>query len=169
MAKQSLFYVFGRSKEKFGKCKVYITFGNVNFTFMSQNSFPYSYWTKLLGLAVIVAGFVSFFLKYTKKGVFDLNELAIGFSWGLVFIFFSREKTDDEMIHALKFKALARAIIVSFFFTHLYNYFFLNWRFKREHDIILSISAYQFFALTLIIATISFYFLKRQATLKEEE
>jgi hypothetical protein len=136
---------------------------------MKQNAFPYSYWTKILGLMITFAGVISFFLQYHKKGIFDSNELAIGLSWGLVFIFFSKEKTDDEMIHGLKFKALARAIIVAFFVTHLYNYVFLNWRFKREHDIILSISAYQFLALTLIIATGSFYYLKHQATINEDE
>ena len=136
---------------------------------MKQNSFPYSYWTKILGLMIIIAGVISFFQQYHKKGVFDLNELAIGFSWGFVFIFFSKEKTDDEMIHGLKFKALTRAVIIAFSITHLYNYLFLNWRLKREHDIILSISAYQFLALTLIIATVSFHYLKHQATLNEKE
>jgi hypothetical protein len=136
---------------------------------MKQSAFPYSYWTKVLGLMIIIAGVVSFFMQYHKKGIFDPNELAIGFSWGLVFIFFSREKTDDEMIQGLKFKALARAIVVAFFITHLYNYIFLNWRFKRETDIILSISAYQFLALTLIIATASYYYLKHQATINEDE
>ncbi|MEO6721901.1 MAG: hypothetical protein ABIN67_16150 [Ferruginibacter sp.] len=136
---------------------------------MKQNSFPYSYWTKILGLMIIIAGVFSFFQQYHKKGIFDLNELAIGFSWGFVFIFFSKEKTDDEMIHGLKFKALTRAVIIAFSITHLYNYLFLNWRLKREHDIILSISAYQFLALTLIIATVSFHYLKHQATLNEKE
>jgi hypothetical protein len=136
---------------------------------MKQNAFPYSHWTKILGLMIIIAVVISFFQQYHKKGIFDSNELAIGFSWGLVFIFFSKEKTDDEMIHGLKFKALARAIIVAFFVTHLYNYVFLNWRVEREHDIILSISAYQFLALTLIIATGSFYYLKHQATINEGE
>jgi len=136
---------------------------------MKQNSFPYSHWTKVLGLMIIIAGIISFFLQYRKKGIFDLNELAIGFSWGFVFIFFSKEKTDDEMIQGLKFKALTRAIIVAFFITHFYNYLFLNWRYKRDHDILLSISAYQFLALTLIIATGSFYYLKHQASLNEKE
>lgn len=136
---------------------------------MKETSFPYRYWTKLLGLLIILAGIISFFQQYQKKAVFDLNELAIGFSWGFIFIFFSREKTDDEMIHGLKFKALARAVIVAFSITHLYNYIFLNWRLKREHDLILSISAYQFLALTLIIATGIFYYLKHQATLKGDE
>ena len=136
---------------------------------MSQNPFPYSYWTKILGILIIIAGIVSFILQYYKKDIFDFNELAVGLSWGFVFIFFSKEKTDDEMVRSLKFKALAMAIIVAFSITHLYNYIFLNWRFERPKDIILSISAYQFLALTLMIATAYFYYLKHQMTLNEEE
>jgi len=136
---------------------------------MKQNAFPYAYWTKILGLLIIIAGIISFFQHYYKKDVFDFNELAIGLSWGLVFIFFSKEKTDDEMIRSLKFKALAISIIVSFSITHLYNYVFLNWRLEREKDMILSISAYQFLALTLMIATGYFYYLKHQATLNGGE
>lgn len=136
---------------------------------MRKTSFPYSYWTKILGLVIIVAGVISFFQQYYKKGIFDLNELAIGLSWGFVFIFFSKEKIDDEMIHGLKFRALTWAVIVAFSITHLFNYLFLNWRFKRGHDVILSISAYQFLALTLIIATVNFYYLKHQATSNGEQ
>jgi hypothetical protein len=136
---------------------------------MSQNPFPYSYWTKILGVLIIIAGIISFFLQYYKKDIYDFNELAVGLSWGLLFIFFSREKTDDEMARSLKFKALTRAVIVAFSITHLYNYLFLNWRFERGKDIILSISAYQFLALTLMIATAYFYYLKHQMTLNEEE
>jgi hypothetical protein len=131
---------------------------------MKQDSFPYSYGAKILGLIIILAGVISFFLQHHRKGIFDINELALGFSWGLVFIFFSKEKTDDEMMQGLKFRALARAIIIAFFITHLYNYLFLNWDFTRQHDKILSISAYQFLALTLIIATSIFYYLKHQLT-----
>jgi len=136
---------------------------------MQKSSFPYSYWTKILGVVIIVAGVISFFLRYHKRGIFDLNELAIGLSWGFVFIFFLKEKTDDEMIHGLKFRALTWAIIVAFSITHLFNYLFLNWRFERERGMILSVSAYQFLALTLIIATVSFHYLKHQATSNEEQ
>jgi len=136
---------------------------------MLQNTFPYSYWTKILGVIIIIAGIFSFFQQHHKKGIYDFNELAVGLSWGLVFIFFSREKTEDEMMQGLKFKALTRAIIVGFFITHLYNYLFLNWRFERDHDVILSISAYQFLALTLTLATALFYFLRYQASLNEEQ
>ncbi len=136
---------------------------------MQKSPFPYSYWTKILGVIIIIAGVISFFQQYHKKGIFDLNELAIGLSWGFVFIFFSKEKTDDEMTHGLKFRALTWAIIIAFSITHLFNYLFLNWRFERRHDMILSVSAYQFLALTLIIATVSFHYLKHQATSIKEQ
>jgi hypothetical protein len=136
---------------------------------MKENSFPYAYGSKLLGILLIIAGIISFFVQYQKKSVFDYNELAVGACWGFLFIFFSKEKNDDEMMHGLKFKALTRAVIISFSVTHLYNYIFLNWRLKRENDLILSISAYQFLALTLITATAIFYYLKHQATLIDQE
>lgn len=136
---------------------------------MKQNSFPYGYWTKILGVVIIAAGIISYFLQYYKNGAFDLNELAVGLSWGFVFIFFSKEKTDDEMIQGLKFRSLSKAIIIAFSITQLYNYFFLNLSFKREHDNILSISAYQFLALTLIIATANFHYLKSRSAINEEE
>ncbi|WP_295118482.1 hypothetical protein [uncultured Chitinophaga sp.] len=136
---------------------------------MKENSFPYNYRLKALGILIMLAGVFSFFQQYIRKDVFDANELAVGLSWGLVFFFFSKEKRDDEMIHILKFKALTRAVIISFAITHLYNYLMLNWRLEREKDIILSISAYQFLALTLLIATGIFYYMKHQASLIEEK
>jgi hypothetical protein len=131
---------------------------------MKSNAFHYLYWTKILGLCIIVIGVISFIIQHNKRGFFDLNELALGLSWGLVFIFFSKEKNDDEMVQALKFKALTRGTIIAFFCTHLFNYLFLNWYFHRDHDRIMSISAYQFFALTMIITTGYFHFLKREFT-----
>jgi len=136
---------------------------------MDKKAFPYAFWTKILGALVVVAGVISFFLQYQRKGIFDFNELAIGFSWGLLFIFFSKERTEDEMMQVLKFRSLARAIVISFFATHLYNYLFLNWRLQRPDGIILSISAYQFLAITLIIATGTFYFLKYRAIAEEDQ
>ncbi len=136
---------------------------------MKRRIFPYAPWTKRLGWLLVLVGVFSFLNQYRKTGVFDYNELAVGACFGFLFIFFSREKTDDEMIHQLKFKALTRAVIISFFLMHLYNYIFLNWRFTRENGRILSISAYQFLAVTLIMATGIFYFQRRQDALKEEE
>lgn len=131
---------------------------------MKQNSFPYGYWVKILGIAIALFSVILFLVQYYSKAVLDLNDLGVGLSWGFVFIFFSKEKTEDEMIQNLKFKALTWAIIVAFALTHLFNYVFLNWYYERGHSRILSISAYQFLALALIIATANFHYLKQQAT-----
>jgi hypothetical protein len=125
---------------------------------MEKRIFPYAPWVKGLGWLIFFIGIFSFFNQYRKKGIFDYNELSIGACYGFLFIFFSREKTDDEMIHELKYKALARSVIITFFLTHLYNYIFLNWSFQRGSDMILSISAYQFLAITLVMATGIFHF-----------
>lgn len=136
---------------------------------MSDNSFPYSYWFKILGLLMVLAGIVFFARTYFHQDRLDFNDLSVGMSWGLVFIFFSRERQDDEMIHSLKYKALTRAIIIVFFITQSYNYIFLNWNFKRGRDTIQSISAYQFMALALLVATGYFYLLRYLASKKGAE
>ena len=134
---------------------------------MKNSSFPYSYWVKFLGAGIILLGVYSFLRQYLVKDIIDTNELAIGLSWGLLFIFFSKEKADDEMIHELKFRSLTRAVITAFVITLLYNYLVLNWRLKRDQDMILSISAYQFLALTMLMATALFYYYRSQAAINE--
>jgi hypothetical protein len=136
---------------------------------MQQTPFPYAYSAKIAGVVITILSIISFFSTYYENGTFDLNQLATGTSWGFVFIFFSKEKTDDEMLQSLKFKALTWSIIITFSFTCVFNYLFLYWWFKREHNIPLSVSAFQFFALMLIIATARFYYLKRLVTLNVEE
>lgn len=120
---------------------------------MKNSPFPYSYWAKILGEIIVCGGIISI--------ISPAHEF-VTISWGLVFIFFSKEKQDDEMVQSLKFKALTIAVIVAFGFTHLYNYIFLN----RGNAIVLSISAYQFLTLTLVIALGYFYYLRYKATLK---
>jgi hypothetical protein len=125
---------------------------------MEKKIFPYAPWVKVLGLLIVLIGAFSFFNQYRKTGIFDYNELALGACFGFLFIFFSRERTDDEMVHQFKFKAITRSVFITFFATHLYNYIFLNWRYSRDNSMIMSISAYQFLAITLILATGIFYF-----------
>jgi hypothetical protein len=135
---------------------------------MKKRTFPYAPWFKGLGIILVLIGIASFLNQHRKTGVFDYNELAVGACFGFLFIFFSREKNDDEMVHQLKFKAITRSLFITFFITHLYNYIFLNWRYQRDNDLILSVSAYQFLAITLIMATGMFYF-QRWFDIKGEE
>jgi len=136
---------------------------------MKSSSFPYSYWLKALGVLIFILKMISLFLQYREKGAIDPNQLALGICWGLFFIFFSKEKVDDEMTHALKFRALATAVIISFFSTLFYNYYFLNWQYNQRRDLVLSISAYQFLALTLIIATTIYYYRRHQSSNSKTE
>jgi hypothetical protein len=127
--------------------------------------FPYAFWIKILGLLIVAAGVLIYFIEGTS----DINQLAMVLSWGFIFIFFSKEKVDDEMIQGLKFRSLAYAVIIAFSITHLYNYLFLNLNFRPGYDRILSVSAYQFLAFTLIIATANFYYMKRRSAISEGE
>lgn len=135
---------------------------------MQDKSFPYGYWIKMLGIFIVVAGIINCIIEYYNKTPTNVNGLAMGLSWGFVFIFFSKERTDDEMMQGLKFKALATAVIVAFSITQLYNYIFLNRGFER-HGEVHSISAYQFLSFTLILATGYFYYLKYQISTKGQE
>lgn len=122
--------------------------------------FAYSYKMKVVGLLLILWGIYSFASKYWQFNLIDLNLLSSLSCWGLVFIFFSKEKIDDERVHQAKFQALAWAVPVGLFITHLINYAFLA---KPEPDsgiLIDSISAYHSLVLILLLALGVFHYLK---------
>jgi len=81
---------------------------------------------KLVGILCILWGFFSFFSKYWTYQLWDINLITGLSCWGLIFIFFSREKIDDERIQQFKFQAVTWAVPVGLFITHLINYFFLS-------------------------------------------
>jgi hypothetical protein len=120
----------------------------------------YSYRLKIIGILLLVWSIISFFLKYANHSIWDFELFAGLFSWGLCFIFFSKEKIDDERIHYLKFRALAWGAPLGLFITHLINYFFLSPQEPDSGKYVQSISAYASFALVLLIATAIFHFLK---------
>jgi hypothetical protein len=74
--------------------------------------FAYSYHLKIVGILLILWGMYSFIANYWLHQIADLNLLTGLSSWGLVFIFFSKEKVDDERIHQMKFQALTWALPV---------------------------------------------------------
>ncbi|GAB3921223.1 hypothetical protein [Larkinella terrae] len=124
--------------------------------------FAYSYYMKIVGILCILWGLFSFFINYRQHQIIDLNLLTGLSCWGLVFIFFSREKVDDERIHQLKFHALTWALPVGLAVTHLINYFFLNAQEPDSGKPYQSISAYQSLVLILVLATSLFHYLKRR-------
>ncbi len=123
--------------------------------------FVYPYRMKIVGLLLIIWGLFAFLFKYWRFDTVDLNLIAGLWCWGLVFIFFSREKIDDERIHQVKFQALAWALPVGLFITHLINYFFLSQQAFNSGDLTQSIPAYQSLALILLLALGLFHYFKQ--------
>jgi len=126
------------------------------------NVFSYAYKMKIIGILCILWGFYSFFSKYWRYQLLDINLIAGLCCWGLIFIFFSKEKTDDERIHHLKFQALTWAVPVGFFITHLINYFFLSSQEPDSGKLIQSLSAYESLGIILLLALALFYYLKQR-------
>jgi len=124
------------------------------------NLFAYSYKMKIVGILLILWGLYLFASKYWQFHLVDLNLLTGLFCWGLVFIFFSKEKIDDERIHQVKFQALTWAVPVGLFITHLINYFLLSKPEPDSEKLIESIPAYHSLAIILLLALGSFHYLK---------
>ena len=122
--------------------------------------FSYSYKMKFVGILLICWGIYSFYLKYHQFHLVDLNLLAGLSCWGLVFIFFSKEKIDDERIHQLKFQALTWAVPVGLCVTHLINYFLLSQPEPDSGQLFESIPAYHSIAMILLLSLGLFHYLK---------
>jgi hypothetical protein len=125
---------------------------------MPTTFYPYKW--KIAGILFLLWGAFSFFSKYMHYAIWDFDLFSGLACWGLCFIFFSKEKRDDERIHHLKFRALTWAVPTGFFITHLVNYLFLNQEEPNSGKYIQSISAYSSLALILVIAVGAFYYFK---------
>ncbi|TDE18007.1 hypothetical protein [Dyadobacter psychrotolerans] len=124
------------------------------------NVFAYSHKMKIVGILLILWGIYSFSSKYWQFHLVDLNLLTGLFCWGLVFIFFSKEKTDDERIHQVKFQALTWAVPAGLSITHLINYFLLSKPEPDSEKLIESIPAYHSLVIILLLALGLFHYLK---------
>ncbi len=124
------------------------------------NVFAYSYKLKIVGTLLICWGIYAFFSKYRQYNLVDLNLLTSLSCWGLVFIFFSKEKIDDERVHQVKFQSLTWAVPAGLSVTHLINYFFLSQDEPDSGKLIESISAYQSLVIILLLAFGLFHYLK---------
>ncbi|MDF7813861.1 hypothetical protein [Hymenobacter sp. YC55] len=128
----------------------------------ARKVFPYSHKMKMVGIVCILWGFYAFFSKYWRYQLFDLNLLTGLGCWGLTFLFFSKEKIDDERVHQLKFKALTWALPVGLGITHLINYLVLSLPEPDSSKLIQSLSAYQALVIVLLLALATFHYLKHR-------
>ena len=120
----------------------------------------YNYRLRFVGFLCIAWGVVSFYLKHSQAAIWDFNLLFALFSWGLCFIFFAKEKHDDERIHHLKFRALTFGLPIGLFITHLINYIFLGREEPDSGKFVESISAYKMFAIVMVVSLATFHYFK---------
>ena len=128
---------------------------------MSAITFPYPNWVRTFGyfLIFIWAPF-SFFRKYFLFDMIDLEMAMAPLAIGLVMLYFSKEKIDDERIDYLKFRALAFAMINGLILSWLATKFMYNWNYTVKTDLIHPIPATLFIVLTIILAYARLYYLK---------
>lgn len=116
---------------------------------MTKVLFPYHPAVKILGVLLLLFACTGIIYKILNQH--DDSSLTPGlqvFSLGLIFIFFSKEKHDDERIHQLKFQSLTWGVLTSYFVTLTITYFFR------------APSTHEFLCLALLLTTAMFYILK---------
>src|SRR5215207_3910798 len=92
---------------------------------MNKVLFPYHPAVKILGVLLLVFACAGIIYKILSHQ--DGSSLTPGFqifSLGLVFIFFSKEKHDDERIHQFKFQSLTWGVLTSYFITQTITYLY---------------------------------------------
>jgi hypothetical protein len=117
---------------------------------ITKTLFPYHPAVKWLGVLLLLFACTGIVYKILHQH--DYVSFSAGFqifSLGLVFIFFSKEKYDDERIHQLKFQSLTWGVLTTYFVTLLVTYLFRT------------PSVHEFLSLALLLTTVMFYMLKR--------
>lgn len=132
--------------------------------YMSQITFPYPMWTKLIALVLIfVWAPFSFARKYFAFDLVDIEMATQPICIGLVILYFSQGKFDDERVHYLKFRALAFAVINGLLLSWLITKVVYNWNYSVEENYTYPISASIFLIVTIILAYARLYFLKARS------
>ncbi|WP_215226857.1 hypothetical protein [Echinicola shivajiensis] len=123
-------------------------------------NFMYPYWTRFLGIIIIVLGAIIFFQRMYEYNIIDLAGGSFPIAMGLMLIFFSKEKDFDERIAFLKFKSLAISIPIATIITMIINYIENFNGYSIDTDSWFSISAFEYLSITLIVAIICLQYLK---------
>jgi len=122
--------------------------------------FLYPFWGKYAGLLIILFGLTIFLYRVIQYDIVDLTGVSFPIAIGLMMIFFTKEKDFDERIAYLKFKSLATAVPVAAIITMFVNYIENFNSYSIETDFWLSISAFEYLSIVLVIALGWFHFLK---------
>jgi hypothetical protein len=126
----------------------------------TSSLFIYPYWAKFFGYGIVLFAVITFIYRFSVYGIFDLAAFSLPFSFGLIALFFSKERENDERVVYLKFRSLAIAVPLAAVVVSLINYAvnFSNYNF--ETDSWFSISAFEYLSISLVFAIAIFHFLK---------
>lgn len=122
--------------------------------------FIYPSGMKFLGLAMIFFAILIFVYRITTYNIMDTAGASFPIAFGLILIFFSREKDQDERTVYLKFKALALGVPLAAVITMGINYLHNFNGYSIETDSWYSISAFEYLTVALLLALVSFYYLR---------
>lgn len=127
---------------------------------MKDYVFHYPHYFRYLGLTLLVLSMGILIYRFTSFGIFDLTAFCTPAAFSMVFIYFSKEKLNDERVVLLKFKALALAIPIAGLIIVLLDYSVNRTGYSIETDSWYSHSAFEYLTLALILAFAIFHFLK---------
>jgi hypothetical protein len=105
----------------------------------------------------------AFFRKYYVFDLIDIEMALQPLSIGLVILYFSKEKVDDERIHYLKFRALAFAMINGLLLSWLTTKLLFGQQYSVEHDLVHPVSTSHFLIITIAIAYGRLFYLKSRS------
>lgn len=123
----------------------------------------YSHQLKYVGLGLLVIALVLFIAQWAITGLPNL-ELSQLSTIGLVFIFFSKEKYNDERIIQLKYKALTIGITLGIIISMLIGWYVNHINgYQSGSDQWFALSAFEYLTIAFLISLVCFQYLKKNA------
>jgi hypothetical protein len=114
---------------------------------LSNPTFIYPRVMKIIGLVLLLFSATGLTYQYLHGQTLDTKTTSRLISLGLFFIYFSREKIEDERIHQLKFRALAAGFVAAYMIMF-------------SLSVAYALKVEEFIAVVLMISTAAFYFAK---------
>ena len=123
----------------------------------------YSHQLRYVGLGLLIIAVVLFIAQWAITGSPNL-ELSQLSTIGLVFIFFSKEKYNDERIIQLKYKALTIGITLGIIISILIGWYVNQVNgYQSRSDQWFVLSAFEYLTIAFLISLVYFQYLKKNA------
>lgn len=127
---------------------------------VKSKMFFYPSWMKYAGMALIVFAIGIFVSRIVQFGITDLVGFSTPLAFGLMMIFFSKERVMDERNIYFKFKSIAISVPITAVLVSAYNYTKNFKGYSIGTDSWYSISAFESLSIMLLIAIAHYYYMK---------